>query len=48
MAVPVLLFALGGFLLGGAWAIRSRSVALAVSLGLCAVLAIVAAFLRYP
>lgn len=48
MAIPVLLFAVGGFLLGGAWAMRTRSVVLAVALGLCAVLAVVAAFLRYP
>ncbi|MEJ7703995.1 MAG: hypothetical protein WKF47_10110 [Geodermatophilaceae bacterium] len=48
MTVPVLLFALGGFLLGGAWAMRTRSIVLAVAIGLCAVLAVVAAFLRYP
>lgn len=48
MTVPVLLFALGGFLLGGAWAMRTRSVVLAVALGVCAVAAVVAAFLRYP
>ncbi|MBA2553999.1 MAG: hypothetical protein H0V10_09985 [Geodermatophilaceae bacterium] len=48
MAVPVLLFAVGGFLLGGAWAMRNRSVVLAAALGLCAVVAVVSAFLRYP
>lgn len=48
MAVPVLLFALGGFLLGGAWTVRQRSAVLAVALALCAVVAVVAGLLRYP
>lgn len=48
MAVPLLLFALGGFLLGGAWTLRNRSVVLAVALALCAAVAVVAAFLRLP
>ncbi len=46
--MPILLFATGGFLLGGAWAMRSRNIVVAVALALCAVLAVVAAFLRYP
>jgi len=48
VAVPILLLALGGFLLGGAWATRNRSVVLAVVLTLCAVAAVVTAILRYP
>ncbi len=45
--MPVLLFAVGGFLLGGAWATR-RNVVLAAALALCAVVAVVTGFLRYP
>lgn len=48
MVQPILLFAVGGFLAGGAWALRQKSVVLAVAVALCAVLAIVAGFLRYP
>ena len=48
MAVPVLLFAVGGFLLGGAWAIRTRSVVLALAIAVCAALAVTAGVLRYP
>lgn len=48
MSPSILLFALGGFLLGGAWASRTRSVVLAMALALCAAVAIAAGVLRYP
>ncbi|MBA3524750.1 MAG: hypothetical protein H0T85_09410 [Geodermatophilaceae bacterium] len=47
MVVAILLFTLGGFLAGAAWAARGRSVLLAVALAVCSVLAVVGAFLRY-
>lgn len=47
MVLPILLFTVGGFFAGAAWATRSRSLPLALGLALCAVLAVVAAFLRY-
>ncbi|CAN5179163.1 hypothetical protein BH20ACT5_BH20ACT5_06190 [soil metagenome] len=46
--MPLVLFALGGFLLGGAWTLRHRNTVLAVALAVCAALAVVAAFLRLP
>jgi len=42
----VLLLALGGFLLGGAWALRGQSRLVAVALGAAAALAVAAGVLR--
>jgi hypothetical protein len=46
--LPVMLFALGGVLLGGAWSLRRQGAPLAAALvlALLAVLALVAAVLR--
>lgn len=46
MILPALLLALGGFLAGGAWTLRKRSVLGAVVLGVCAALAVAAGVLR--
>ncbi len=43
----MLLFAAGGFLLGGAWAMRQKSILLALALLACAGLAIASGILRY-
>ncbi|TQN31953.1 hypothetical protein FHX37_1877 [Haloactinospora alba] len=45
-AWPVLLFALGGLLLGGAWSVRTATTAGALSLGACAAVALAAGVLR--
>lgn len=46
MILPILLLALGGFLAGGAWTLRTKSVLGAVVLGVCAALAVTAGVLR--